>query len=379
MIALKILIKLFPRSFQEQMGEAWLEASETEIQERQKREGKKLAVTLGFIWETLYTVLPQAHSHTAEFALAAPSVQEFVPEQNETVLKILVWVGNMMLFHVLGMVIALHAVLLSVFPQVVSEWKYSFGGLLLCALLMHKVIYRWWCRRNKPLFSAMLGTLFGYIGGFSLIFLIVAPYEFERTAVSLNQYTEMRSQMGLMDNAEGHKWFAITEQDRVLRPEKKEQWCALARARVETLSSVEGSGSSKLSGFLFASLASVVYQKGCWTDETQYIALQHKIAKNAIRSEIFDDMFSPFEWIGAVHQFKILELGGQEVKKKVLYSPRRYCYDYVQLRHKNPEEVVKGFCQQFEEKKAMSTIQSQTVRAAGDVFTAQQARAKGGL
>lgn len=62
MKTLHFLLNSPPKSFQKAMGEAWVEASETEIRERQKSTGKNAQVVMAFALETLFNVLPKAYN-----------------------------------------------------------------------------------------------------------------------------------------------------------------------------------------------------------------------------------------------------------------------------------------------------------------------------
>jgi len=303
MVVLKILLKLFPKSFQESMGDAWLEASETEIKQRQIKQGRKKIVVLAFAWETLWNVLPEAHNNTRP-SQGYTSVENFVPQENEIVLKSFLFGINVLRFYCFGIIIGLHVAVAKFVPEMINVWKFTVPATIVLLFIFNKFINQKSQKTEKKfikmssIVSAVSGLIPGYITPFLFLVSIVSPYEMDNTGASFNQYQEIKNQMGLSDNDQGRTWFVGEGDSRVLRPDKKQQWCDLNRARIETATTMlQGSGAGRLSGMLVAALSFQTYKNGCWENDGQYIALRHTIAAKSLGKNLFLDLLKDVDWV----------------------------------------------------------------------------------
>lgn len=376
MKTLRILLKLFPTSFQNEMGEAWLEASETEIRQRQQHENKKFAVVVAFAMETLLTVLPQAYNVGV---VLGNSPQSFVPQQNKTIAKSVDFTTNWGVFHCVGFIVAIHVAVASAYPNMFTVWVYGLVFVLLLIAASYKSIYRWWVQRDKPIVSVIGGTVFGFVSTFNLILLMFIPAEIETSVGNFAMYNELRKQMGYDSAQPTNEWFEQKGEDIQLRSERKEQWCELSRARLEGAATSLQSGDNGVSGSLLSGLVADTYAQGCWSNEDLYIAERHKIAAHSMSYTQMDNLFAAVDWVWT---FKILKDSRNYMRVKSLYSPQKYCFEYTsKTYHYKTGKFVQSielwnFCKNFPVDQSMKTDHARAIRVDSDKFVKKSMEAQ---
>ena len=376
MVVLKMLLKLFPKSFQDNMGDAWLEASETEIKQRQIKQGRKQTVVLAFAWETLWNVIPEDHSNL-QMTNGYKSVEDFVPQENEIVLKGFLFTINMLRFYCFGIIIGLHIAVAKFAPEVANVWKFTVPATILFIVLCNKFIlkgnsYEKYVAGPMPLISCISGLVPGCITPFFFLVGIANSYEMDSSSKVFQQYQEIRNQMGLNNNVQGQEWFVGEGSNRVLRAEKQKQWCEINRARMQTSAiMLQSSGTSRVNGLLIAALSHQTYKNGCWENDEQYIALRHTVAANSLGKNLFLDMWKNVDWVVGIPKV------GVEYGSKNLYSPQQYCREYTDVHTKDYTGKfvdIENLCGQFKSLVSMNLEESKTVRARSDQFIAQHAK-----
>lgn len=370
MKTLRILLKLFPTSFQNEMGEAWLEASETEIRQRQNAEGKKFSIVVAFAMETIFTVLPQAYN--LKQSEIAPSPQDFVPEKNKTIAQIVNFFNTWAIFHCGGMIVALYIVGASVFLPAAKVWIYWAICAFLVISTSYKSIHCWWIRNDKPIVSIISGSVVGFFSTFLIIIIIFFPAQIEATAGHFAMYDELKEKIGYDSENPTNEWFEQTQDNVRVRPERKEQWCALSRARLDgAATALQAGQDNAISGMLISTLLSNTYFQGCWDNEEMYIADRHKIAARSTISPQSERLFATVDWVIG---FKDLKEAQRIMRTRSLYSPQKYCLEYTAKNYYDTTgKFLKdidlwNFCEKVRQNQSMTMEQARTVRENSDKY-----------
>ena len=370
MKTLRVLLKLFPRSFQNEMGEAWLEASETEIRHRQNAEGKKFSIVVAFAMETIFTVLPQAYN--VGQSEISPSPQDFVPEKNKTIAQIVDFFNTWGIFHCAGMVVALHVIVASVYSP--ATILLGFWGFIVFALICmsYKKIYRWWVKNNKPIVSVLGGATVGFFSTFVFVFLMFMPGQMDAGHRDFAMYQDLKKQMGYDPKHPTNEWFEETQGYARVRPEHKTQWCALSRARLEgATAALQPGQDNMLSGVLLSVILADTYAQGCWDNEDLYIAQRHKMATLSTGFIQSENLFGAVDWMFV---FKKIKEARALMRTKSLYSPQKYCLEYTAKNYFDKtgkflqDTDLKETCEKFPENQSMRTPQAQAIRASSDTY-----------
>jgi len=361
MRTLRGLLKLFPRSFQEQMGEAWLEAAETEI--RHRAQGRKLwPVMVAFCWETLANVLPQAYSLSKTQPLSEKSEKDFVAQPRPKISEWLEWFSGFVWFTFIGGGLCLYLVMLSVTDAQIHDFIVYWGlVLMVCFVFRANSLWKWWVTNKKPILAPLMFTTLGLFITSALLFF--ALWGTETPDQEYTAYQNVSEQMGLVggSNQETNEWFAKGS----LRPEKQKQWCGQAQIRLQTWQAT-------LNTSLFTTaLLQQTHVYGCW-EENAYIALSHKLYLNSLKKSPREKILWFSKWMPVLGSLQNWE---ESKRQRFLLSSKKYCYQYTTTYfslkdgpHSNstvaPKDMgeVREFCEQFEGSKPVTVAQAAAVR-----------------
>lgn len=365
---LQMLLKLFPKSFQKAMGEAWVEASETELKNRQALLGKRTSVVLGFVLETLFVVIPSAHQEARQLQLAGFShnvnVASYIPLTRNWLQKTLSFFIDYWIFNLLGCVASVMYFVQGENQNV--EYGYSvsamtLGAVALIAIAVYwKKMVNWWNTSRRPIVAPVVHLALGvYIGALLMLSLMVASISKDSTKVMV-EYLSVRDQMGLTYNSNSDRtnmWF----KNGVLRAEHKQQWCQQSTTRMQTLQSGLVSNNDNLfKGLLIGTLWSQMYTNNCIPDDNQYLAARHTLDQQTLTKYNTGHFIWPLKFVPPFnefvqHQNAVAVLG--------LYSPNKYCKDYVNKTQSEIDEAKAYMvCSGFENAVSVDVSQAQNIR-----------------
>lgn len=376
------------------MGEAWLEAAETEIRARQSLAGKRSGWLAAFVMETIFVVLPQSYRTHFQLQTASPhsavqSLEEYIPPARNTLRNMLSFAIDSWMFLILGFALSvayfaikikysldLHEFMIS---NTVLDWAAAPIAIVvaLFAIVRFKQIKTWWKSSGRPIVGPIVHTLLGlYIG--ALLALMVANTATAKTVENtFSQYLNVRDQMGWRNNGgeETNQWFT----QGLLNTEMKSQWCTLSEARLETFqTTLIPNQDNALKGKLIGMLWGRVYANGCWDNENEYLKIRHLLSSKASAKDSTLKLFSAVEDLPPFNS--LLELQNR-VSYSTLYSPRLYCEEYMTKRYNDigiPYEHLdmsetSHVCAEFPKYTSVVSSQAQLVRDhVNDYFKGKQ-------
>lgn len=365
---LQMLLKLFPKSFQQAMGEAWVEASEMELKNRQALLGKRNSVVLGFVLETLFVVIPSAHQEVRQLQLAGHSprvnVASYIPLTRNWLQKTLSFLVDYWMFNLLGCVASVMYFVQGENQNVEYGYNVSMmvlGSIALIVFAVHwKRVINWWNTFHRPIVAPIVHlAVGGYIGALLMLSLMVASISQDSEKV-MKEYLNVRNQMGLTYNSNDERtnmWF----NKGMLRAEHKDQWCQQSTARMETLQSgLVSNNDNFFKGMLIGTLWSQIYTHNCIPDDNQYLATRHALEQQTLTKYPTGRFIWPLQFAppfnGFVQHQNTIGIMG-------LYSPDKYCKDYVNKTKSEIDEAkVDMVCSGFKNAGSVDMLQAQNIR-----------------
>lgn len=365
---LQILLKLFPKSFQQNLGEAWMEASETELKNRQSLLGKRNSVVLGFVLETLFVVIPSAYREAPQLQLAGHSshvsVASYIPLTRHWLQKVLSFCFDFWMFNALGLVGSVMYFVQGETQKVEYGYNVSalvLGTIALVALTVYwKKMVSWWNASHRPIIAPIVHTVLGmYIGALLMLSLMVASISKDSSRV-MGEYISVRDQMGLTYNSNDERtnmWF----KNGVLRAEHKEQWCQQSTTRMQTLQSgLVPNNDNLFKGMLIGTLWSQIYTHNCIADDNQYLTARHALAQQTTTRYNTGRFPWPLEFLPPFNGFVQQQ---NSVAVMALYSPHKYCADYVNKTKPAIDEAKASMvCSGFKNAVSVDAPQAQEIR-----------------
>lgn len=348
------------------MGEAWLEASETEIHKRQEKDGNKISVVIAFAIETIFIVLPQAYklSHQQK---SNSSPNNFVPQKNKTIAKIVNFFKIWLILHIVGMSVAFHIVMASIYPKTCDLLLYWVGFLAIIGVINCKRLWGWWIKNEKPVISVVGGGFVGFYSTLLLVLSILLPMQIQASLADFAAYEEWRKQMGHDTQNPSNQWFEEVKGEIRLRSEHKKLWCSLSRARLEGASaSLQLGQQNQMRGIFLSQLYFDTYYNGCWDNEEVYITHRRSLATKSISESTNERVFNTIVNLLFFEEFKNSQ---NYMRTKNLYSAHTYCMEYTVKTYKSTakanlnNEFLTKVCHGFTEEKSMTIDQAPAIRS----------------
>ena len=359
MKTLHFLLKLFPKSFQKTMGEAWVEASEMEIRERQKSTGKNVQVLMAFALETLFNVLPKAYNIGEE---DTPNVADFVPTSSVVITQTINFLTIVFISFLMAFALTIHWLVASSVENPYIFWSFAITVTVLIVYMMFLLYFSksQWLKNKIQWVGRVVGAATGVFAALVLMTQMMLFVTMGNMSHNFVAYDSLTEEMGIRE--ENNQWF----KDGMLRSEKKDLWCATNRVRIETIMDTFVASEDNLAmGFLMSAASASVYTRGCWDNDANYIAHQHRITAKSLNTPLIEKMFASFD---GVFVWKILNYHRATAVKNAMYTPQRHCVIYMSHYNLNNEKLVKNFCSQFSKTTFVSAQEAKNVRILSDAF-----------
>lgn len=380
---LKVLLKLFPRRFQERFGDEWMEVSEALLERAQTQGSGKTAAAWLSLCSDVGTQAPAAHARQAWRAIVGtPPVLAGAGVLGGTWLLARHWGGRPALAMGRGLIkyawalvaggvvaFALHG-WLEQRAWAVSTALSEVGaagsgvahnpqaltimvGVMVVALMLTAGWPRLMALAKKVTVKKMIGSLVVFLAGFYLVLTSIFLGQFRglsTDAISdfvvypeiVNSPTRMPSSANPEEwTAEQLEWFDSERPWRAyLRPEKKEQWCALKDIQLKTWHKTimaRDGGSPNISLLLWQSMRTQQYVYGCM-DEATWLSGHDGAAFSVQEGHgLFQRTWEPLapihplvDWMSAAHHI---------VWPRLVMDPQKYCLASAQVMAA-PDHVV---------------------------------------
>lgn len=365
---LRVLLKLFPRSFQKQMGEAWLEAAEQQIQEKKSEISQsENRVVLAFVLETLFVVLPHAYrlSFTEDVKndMFKLDHQQLLPKKKKSQFDELVeFVFDYGHLCLLSFCICIYWAFIIIFdlplkvfviPLVCLGLFYMLSRFQKISLFVKRIYTQEEIgkRFKEILFVCFHVFLGAFLANCFLMKIMLNKIE-QDDMDAFYQYRML------------HEQFDFTKNPANI---SHEQWCTVSIARLETLSqSMSSTTDQSIRSLLIGSHWSLVYGENCWStvaEQKQYTASRLALSSDAFKKSKYSKKW----WSTSPTLLWVFKNYLKNIEQKVLYSPYDFCLDQMNWEwgQKNkdvmPQSVV-ALCTHFSDTTSLSLATEKDVR-----------------